>query len=156
MNLNISIFIIFLLKFIIYHIQMESFRGGGRGGGWRRGGRRHFRPGPYARPYYAYTPYYGYGFGYNPYGYYRNFDPDYYDSTYYAYKQPPKYWIGKFLVRKGLGKPDNIADGDVIYENSISEPYQIVGPNELSGGYDLNRLLIYINTSGFIENVRYG
>lgn len=107
------------------------------------------RPGSMGFHHRFYRPYYDYG---RPYIY--NTNPMYEDL--YYYKQAPTHWVGKLLVRKGQQAPPNWSNADIIYENSIPERYAIVGPTQISGGYDNNRLLIYVNGSDIIENVRYG
>jgi hypothetical protein len=117
-------------------------------GGFHHRGFRDFRPGPMGR-------------------HYRNVYPGWYlpyQWTYYPYnnvdqtpvKQPPTYWIGKYMVRTGRPIPRNIPDSEIILENSIFEPHQVVGSTEMSYDYDPDRLLIYINKGNRVENVRYG
>lgn len=67
---------------------------------------------------------------------------------------PP--WIGKKLIPRGSVAPlDSIRKGLVILENQISVPYQVLGPQQYSRDFVRNRLTIYVNEQGIIQNLRY-
>ena len=107
-------------------------------------------PGSMAFHHRFYSPYLYRG---APYVYVTN--PVWEEDPYY-HKQEPVHWIGRLLVRKGQKAPPNYPDSAIVYENSIPDRYAIVGPMQTTSGYDHNRLLIYVNEAGIIDNIRWG
>jgi hypothetical protein len=92
-----------------------------------------------------------------------------YDNAYpYIYDYVPLYgldlgadnevpdWIGKKLIRRGAAIPPGVFGGDIVLEEDIPQPYQIIGPNSISIGYNPARLLIYVNSLDIIQRVIYG
>jgi hypothetical protein len=76
----------------------------------------------------------------------------------------PKEWIGKILIRRGQKPSEIINYGKItpeqankyVFEDKIPDPYVIVGPNQSTGDYIANRLCVYVDSNGVIDNVAYG
>ena len=116
---------------------------------WGHGSRSWGRPGPMSRSHRYFTPYYNY--------YLQPWVPTIQSTDLdEPARVPPMHWIGKYFVRSGYLIPSNIPQRDIILEDSIFDSHEVIGPNDMSYGYNPDRLLIYINGRNRIENVRFG
>lgn len=66
----------------------------------------------------------------------------------------PRSWIGKKLVRAGQAVLPFYSG--YVLEVAIRFPHIVLGPRDITPNYDPDRVIIYVDQRGFIENVRYG